>query len=225
MSKEATASKPAARRGRPPGRTAYQEQKRRQTRAAILNAATEIFSTTPYVHATIDDIIGKAKISRATFYDHFESKLGLASDIYDSIAPDWISHFDRLAEPGLLEKDGLEKWIADLARLYVAHGFVTPLVEQLVIFEHSFRLRIDRDRDALIERLAKAGLKSFATALGTGHEAQLQRARSRLLLLHLDQTCGMIARPDQITPEDADAYIEVLAEELRQQLTFPPETR
>jgi AcrR family transcriptional regulator len=205
----------AARRGRPPGRSPYQEKQRQQTRAAILGAAAEIFSSTPYIHATIDDIVGAARVSRATFYDHFESKLALAVAIYDGIAADWLGHFDRLAERTSWDDASLQAWIRALADLYVAHGYVTPLVEQLMIFEQSFRRRVDRDRDALIDRLAEAGVGGFAAALGATPDAILQRARIRLLLLRLDQICGIVSRPDAVSTVDATAYIEVLAGEIR----------
>ncbi len=206
------------RRGRPPGRSPYQEERRRQTRAAILDAAANIFAATPYVYATIDDIIHAAKISRATFYDHFESKFTLALAIYDGIAADWIGHFDRLAELDPARNRDLREWIAELAQLYVAHGYVTPLVEQLAIFEQNFRMRLDHDRDALIDRLATAGLRGFAAAMGTDHAARFQRARLHLLLNRLDQLCGMLTRPGSIPSDDANAYISILAEELGQRL-------
>ena len=184
----------------------------------ILDAAADIFASTPYVYATIDDLIRAAKISRATFYDHFESKFALATAIYDGIAADWIGHFDRLAELDPTHEDDLRQWIAALAQLYVAHGYVTPLVEQLAIFEQSFRTRLDHDRDALIDRLAQTGLPGFAAATGTDCAARLQRARLRLLLNRLDQVCGMLTRPGGIPSDDGDAYISLLAEELGQRL-------
>ncbi|OCC25578.1 hypothetical protein MB02_02800 [Croceicoccus estronivorus] len=218
MTKGAAVSKPETRRGRPPGRTAYQEQKRRESRKAILDAAVEIFSSTQYINATIDDIIRTAQVSRATFYGHFESKLALAIQIYDGIVADWQNHFDKLADKDTLQPGRLEQWIEALAQLYIAHGYVTPLVEQLVIFEDNFRLRLDRDRDAVIDRLARTGLQGFACAMGPGHDALLQRTRIRLLLHRLDQVCGMISRPGHVSAQDKAAYIEVLADELRQLL-------
>jgi hypothetical protein len=56
MNARAAAQKTAAKRGRPAGRTAFQEEQRRQTRAAVMSAAAEVFSSAAYVYATIDDI-------------------------------------------------------------------------------------------------------------------------------------------------------------------------
>ena len=100
MDARPTAQKTAAKRGRPAGRTAFQEEQRRQTRAAIMAAAAEVFSNAAYVYATIDDITRAAGISRATFYMHFESKLSLAFSIYEDLSQDWQEHFDTMSEPG-----------------------------------------------------------------------------------------------------------------------------
>lgn len=213
------AAKP--RRGRPPGRTARQEEMRRQTRAAILDAASVVFSGTPYLTATIEDIIRTAKVSRATFYDHFETKLSLAIAIYDSIASDWVQHFERLTDPDIGKPGVVEHWVSTLADLYVEHGFVTPLVEQLAISEPSFRARLARDRDAMIERLAREGVPGFRECVDLGQAPPVDRARARLLLLRLDQVCGMVARGDGLTPEDVRAFVTVVADDLRRQLTGP----
>lgn len=205
------------RRGRPPGRTARQEEMRRQTRAAILDAASLVFSGTSYLTATIDDIIRTAKVSRATFYDHFETKLALAMAIYDSIAADWLQHFERLTDPAIVTQGMLEQWVSALATLYVEHGFVTPLVEQLAISEPNFRARLVRDRDALIERLARQGVPGFRTCADMDQAPPIDRAKARLLMLRLDQVCGMVARGDGMSDEEARAYISVIAAELRGQ--------
>lgn len=212
-------SKP--RRGRPPGRTAYQEARRSQTRAALLDAAARIFATTPYIRATIDEIITAANIGRATFYDHFDSKLALATAIYDGIAPDWFGHFDQLTVLNLSDEAALQAWVRQLSALYILHGYITPLVEQLAVFERSFRLRLDRDRDALIERLAASGLPSFVAAIGDEANCRLQRVRLRLLFARIDQVCSTVARAEIAPPVDTDSYVIILAQELAALLASP----
>ncbi len=215
---------PVARRGRgrPPGRSAEQERQRKQTRDAILSAAAEIFSSKPYFQATIYDLIGAAGISRATFYDHFDSKLALAVVLYDNITDDWHTHFDKLAERDDWTRDMVKLWIRDLAELYRAHGFVTSLVEQLTICEVSFRNRLSQDRDALIRRLAGKGLASFEAAFdGTAKSAETL-ARMRLLLIQLDKVCGMISGNDDLAPDDEEALVDVVAGLLLSTLRVSP---
>ncbi|SNS61060.1 transcriptional regulator, TetR family [Sphingomonas laterariae] len=201
-------------RGRPGGRTAFQEEKRRQTRAAILAAAGDVFSATPYVYATIDDIIRAAGISRATFYMHFESKLALALAIYDGIAADWQGLFDRLATGDGRDASGLKAWVGTLAALYVDHGYVTSLVGQLEIFEPSFRQRLHDDRDALIDRLSAAGVGGFAMARGETPAQQIERARAHLLLRRIDQVCGDVSVNGALSTAEAAIYVDLLVKEM-----------
>ena len=184
----------------------------------IVAAAAKVFATKPYAQATMDDIIAAAGISRATFYVHFESKLALAIEIYDSIADSWFALFDELAAMAPLSIARLKQWTLALARLYVDHGYITPLVEQLALFEKGFRQRVAQDRDRVIDRLAYAGVAGCVAAMGPDPQALLQRARLRLLLQRLDQLCGILIHADANSPEDADAYIEAMAEELLERL-------
>lgn len=204
------------RRGRPPGRTAQQEKQRTANRAAIVSASAAVFASKPYVHATIDDIIAAAGISRATFYYHFESKLALALEIYDSISTDWLDHFDSLGQIDRADIAGLTRWTRDLVQLYVDHGYVTPMVEQLAVFEPAFRQRLQQDADHLIARMAKKGIPGFVRALSTSPEQSLHHARAKLLLRQIDHVCGMLAR-DEAMGQD-EAYLAVIATDLAAQL-------
>lgn len=206
------------RRGRPPGRSLQQEEQRKRNRAEIIAAAAKVFAAKPYAQATIDDILAGANISRATFYAHFESKLALGIEIYDSITDSWFALFGELANMPTLTITGLKRWTLALADLYVEHGYVTPLVEQLAVVEASFRQRLAQDRDMMINRLADAGVPGCRAAIGDGRQALLQRARLQLLLQRLDQVCGILAHSDASSPELADAYIEAMAEELLEKL-------
>ena len=216
MDARPTAQKTAATRGRPAGRTAFQEEQRRQTRAAIMAAAAEVFSNAAYVYATIDDITRAAGISRATFYMHFESKLALAFAIYEDISQDWQEHFDKLSEPGQTDPANLKPWVQRLSGIYVDHGYVTSLVSQLEIFEPAFRARLRQDRLGLIDYLGDRGLSGFAKARGAAKAAQLRRAEGALLLRRLDQICGDLAHPDALSPEDAEIYTNIAVKELNE---------
>lgn len=211
---KAIATKSAARRGRVGGRSQFQEDQRRRSRAAILAAAAEIFAKTPYVYSTIEDIIAAAGVGRATFYVHFESKLSLAISIYESIAEDWLVLFDRLTALPRQDPARMGDWIRTMARLYVDHGYVTPLVAQLEIFEEGFRIRLREDRDFLIKRLAKAGIPAFAAVLSEKDGSFLRRVRAHLLLRRIDQVCGELMHVEAKTKAEADAYVMVLADEM-----------
>jgi len=50
------------------------ERKAQQTRQLVLDAARELFSNHPYEDVKMDDISEQADLSRATLYNHFDSK-------------------------------------------------------------------------------------------------------------------------------------------------------
>lgn len=60
---------------REPG--SLRQEHRDTTRRRIVHAAREVFKTKGYTRATIEDITAAARVSRATLYLHFDSKLQL----------------------------------------------------------------------------------------------------------------------------------------------------
>src|SRR3954470_691221 len=52
-------------------------------RAAILDAALEVFSSRGYHGSSIDDIAGEAGISKALIYEHFPSKKDLHASLLE----------------------------------------------------------------------------------------------------------------------------------------------
>ncbi len=205
-----SSSSPRPRGLRAGGRNGFQQQRKEQTRAAILAGAATVFTATPYVFATIDDLIAAAGVSRATFYSHFDSKLSLALAIYDSIENDWqglYNELTRMTRPG---QAGLEDWLRRLAHLYVEHGFVTSLVIQLATFEPGFRQRLRDDGDRLIDMLGAAGVGGFRNALS----GETDRVRARLMLTRLDQICSELAIGNSLSAEERSLYLSIGAEDL-----------
>ena len=206
-----TIAKPSrARALRTGGRNEFQQQRKEQTRAAILAGAATVFSATPYVFATIDELIAAAGVSRATFYTHFDSKLALALAIYDSIEADWQGLYRELAAMAKPDRPTLEDWLRRLAHIYVEHGYITSLVIQLATFEPSFRRRLRSDGDRLIDRLGAAGVGGFRAAV-SGDAARVQ---ARLILTRLDQICADLAAGDILSPFERPLYIAAGAREL-----------
>lgn len=197
----------------PSGRAAYLQARRERTRSDILVAGRQVFARANYVQAKIEDIIKTARVSRATFYAHFDTKLDLAYAIYDEIAPQTAALFERLSTLVGRDRVAVRGWLLEFVGLYVGHRYVTPLIAQLALFEDRFRQRLQDDRDALIGLVASAGVPSFARAMGDDGPAQRQRIRARLLFNRVSMLCGEIAR-NEIPPEQADEWLDVVAEEL-----------
>lgn len=203
------------RKERAKGRSAYQVELRQQTRAAILSGAARVFSQTPYVHATIDDLIRAANISRATFYQHFQSKLALAIEIYDGIGPNWRSHYEKLCDPQVRRPEGLRLWLDQLVHMYTVHGYISGLVLQLEVYEPSFRARLHADRAGLIHHLGALKVPGFAEAQGDSPEAQLQFAKATLLLRTIAQVCTDASNHrDMLGPDLTELELRAATEDL-----------
>ena len=196
-------------RGRGSGRAAYLERRRAATRAAILVAARRVFADASYVDAKIDDIIGAAAISRATFYSHFESKLELACAIYEETVPQTRALFARL--PGLAGQDlaAVREWLGEFVGIYLEHRYVTPLIAQLQLFESGFRARILRDTEGLIDLVAASGVPGLARAATDTR----QRIRTRLLFNQVAGVCAEVAR-GEFAGEEADICLDLVGEEI-----------
>jgi AcrR family transcriptional regulator len=63
-----------------PGRT-LRDVQRETTRARLVDAAQESFVTTSYTATTIDEIVRRAGVTRATFYLHFGSKSNIVPEL------------------------------------------------------------------------------------------------------------------------------------------------
>jgi AcrR family transcriptional regulator len=59
-------------------------------RAQLLDAAREVFATQGYQRAAMDDIAGRAQMSKSVLYQHFPSKLGLYQALLASSAQELL---------------------------------------------------------------------------------------------------------------------------------------
>jgi AcrR family transcriptional regulator len=64
-------------------RSAYREQQAQQTRAALLEAATRLFTTRGWAATGMRDIAREAGVATETVYAHFGSKTGLLQKVID----------------------------------------------------------------------------------------------------------------------------------------------
>ena len=65
------------------------DRHRLMTREQILSSALEAFADRGYVAATIDDIVQRAGIGRATFYLHFDSKAAVLHELRNTRMTVW----------------------------------------------------------------------------------------------------------------------------------------
>lgn len=95
----------------------------------MINASLKIFALRGYRHASTDDIVREASISKGLLFHYFKSKLGVYSFIYDYSVRYMILELHTAVDPG--EKDLFEvmKQI-ERARLKAVRGY--PYMQQFL---------------------------------------------------------------------------------------------
>jgi AcrR family transcriptional regulator len=122
-SMEATAGAEA-----PPGRRA---RRRLQARAAILEAAMELFEERGLYTTRVEDITERADVAKGAFYSHFETKDALIADLVRQgvalLDSDYLSRVPADAPP--------EKRVADIVRRH--HSFFEDHPGQALLFHQA----------------------------------------------------------------------------------------
>lgn len=70
-------------------RLSMRERQRNLTRQSILDASLEAFADRGYFATTVDDIVQRAGIGRATFYLHFDGKATVLRNLRDARMVEW----------------------------------------------------------------------------------------------------------------------------------------
>lgn len=87
------------------------EEQKALTRARLIDAAVAVFLAKGYAATTIDDIVTKAGVSRATFYLHFASKLDLVDAIREPILQDTSELWELLPGAVARGRTGMSDWL------------------------------------------------------------------------------------------------------------------
>lgn len=62
-----------------------QAQRNAETRAALVEAAHDLFGSEGYEHVSTTEIVSKAGVTRGALYHHFEDKRGLFEAVFESV--------------------------------------------------------------------------------------------------------------------------------------------
>jgi AcrR family transcriptional regulator len=135
------------------------EEKKRQTRATLVQAAVELFESNGFDHTTVDDIVDRVRFSPSTFFRHFGSK----EDVVFGDLPQRMERVEAelrrpaaIADPLGVARDvltretaGLVEFLPDLEARCIRLWFVEPALQRRH-FEHVQRLE-----NAIAESLAQ----------------------------------------------------------------------
>lgn len=132
----------------------------RRTRAALLNAAREVFEEMGFRDARISDIAKRANSSYGTFYHHFESKEALLEDLFTVVTGEMFaaSHMSAAVPDNALAKieAGNRQYLAAAAR----NARLIAVIEEMAVRDPYFRRLKLQIREPFLRR-NEAGIRSL----------------------------------------------------------------
>jgi AcrR family transcriptional regulator len=96
---------------------ATQAERRENTKAAIVNAATRIFGARGFAATTMDDIAAAARVAKGAVYHHFPTKEALFEAVFEQVSLELVSDLDRISRA---EKDALAAMAAGTLAYFAA---------------------------------------------------------------------------------------------------------
>ena len=108
--------------------TGRREQTKATNRAAILEAARQVFSELGYDAATVRDVIRRTELASGTFYNYFPDKESVLRALMDD---SWGEMRARVAEARRRAGD-VEEFVGDAYRAYFAFIVEDPLTFDLI---------------------------------------------------------------------------------------------
>lgn len=183
------------------------QPRRLKTRKRICDAAHECFVRAGVVGTSVDDIVTKAGVSRATFYLHYNSKEAILVDLLRAQSVPLQKLYGRLRDIGNLEIGAIRAWI----ELYV--DAVKQHRQQLYLF--ALGLVSDAEPRALIvaqrmEAIATLGQR-FAAFRLAGEDAR-KTSNCLMMMFQIEQTVSALVHGDVAT--SPTIMVDVLAERL-----------
>ena len=161
-------------------------QQREATRARILAAARTVFASQRFHYSTIDDIAALARISRATFYNHFRGKEEvLGAIIMEEHSSTHAIYLELLAAP-TVDLAVMTEWVMRVYKLYKSKRkwlfsfyVVCDLYDDMANYFSDVR---DEIIDMLGRRFAVFNIPRNGTL-----QADRDRTRAHLMLYQIEQ--------------------------------------
>lgn len=189
------------------------DDRRERRRRQLLAAAEHVFADKGYPSATIDDIAGRAKIARGTFYLYFDDKL----DVFRALVDAFFEHITQSIQSIVVddEANGPRAQLEDnLAR--IIHLSLED--REMVKIALSDATGMDRALDAQLHHFYEA-LRSFMDeSLEVGQSIGLVRAGDRRIMLAmalgafkellLDAVSGDMERTEEQIVSEMMSFLE-----------------
>jgi AcrR family transcriptional regulator len=188
------------------------EEQKLANRQVTLTAALLTFKEESYYEASVEDIIVRAKISRATFYKHFKSKLSVAEALVTEMTSELYSAYDKLGAIKSPNDSDIIDWLNLVMEIFENNKLLFAVLSELFAAEPKLRDIARIENTKRIRRLSKS-IRAFRGALSTTDQGAEARDCALLLLQEIDNTFfGLIIREWDI---DREVAIRFLARQIR----------
>ncbi|GAD51141.1 putative TetR family transcriptional regulator [Caenibius tardaugens NBRC 16725] len=195
------------------GPTRLQREQKQATRERLLKAAENVFSTTSYAAASVEEIIANACVGRTSFYRHFDSKWSIASALCEQVMPEVWALWEELARLGHPSEKEIADWLRHRIAVYGRHRALFTVMKEAVAIEANGFDAIERMHVGVIEVLAK-GIAAFALAMQDSTAGREARVMASLLLMQLDEFNYRLAVHGWDV--DFDVAVLMMARQIRQ---------
>ncbi len=201
----------------PEAPVSWQSKKREQSREQILEAALAAFSDKSYGATTIEEIVERAKVSRATFYNHFPSKLAIVVTLsQERVSPIADRAYARLAALKDPTARQLAVWVREFVTIFEENRAIIETLAEVWIVEPEYHAIMVNKHELNIKTLG-ASIPAFAIASSGLKKNEYARIKAHFLLRLLEDFCnGVTIHGWDI---DKDVGIRVIADDLHRFIT------
>lgn len=172
---------------------------RRDTRAALLEAALEMIWTQSYGGVSVDDICAKAEAKKGSFYHYFSSKSELASAAMEHLWNGMKPELDQLFSPQLAPLERLkayaEKVLSDQENGHRQFGYIVGCPFTSVGSEQcSCKDGLSQKSGEIFSRVRKYLRSAIQDAAGEGLIPEVDACRAATELLTYELGALSLAR-------------------------------
>src|ERR1700733_649523 len=132
------------------------EEQKLANRQVTLAAALLTFKEESYYEASVEDIIIRAKISRATFYKHFKSKLSVAEALVEQMTSELYSAYDKLGAIKSPNASDIIGWLNLVIEIFENNKLLFAVLAELFAAEPKLREIARIENTKRIRRLSKS---------------------------------------------------------------------
>jgi AcrR family transcriptional regulator len=182
-------------------RRTAQRLQRGETRARIVAAAEEELRTRPLRDVSVEEVMGRAGLTRTLFYRHFDDLFDLVLSVARPAFDDLFAVDEAVLQAQADDGDRLRQAIAPAVALFAQHGPLIRAVAEASVFDAA----VEEIYHAALERFA-ALTERFLEQVGAPVADRAQTARA-LTFLNVGYLLDSFGAEPRVSAEEATTTI------------------